>query len=77
MREPKTEAGFVRDTGADDVALVVRIGTELLALWEAPGDRRLVPSVLPADQSADGRNGAERAAPGDTLETAGMTGKKE
>jgi len=60
MREP--EAPDDRARATDDVALVVRIGTGLLELWEAPRDRRLVPSVLPEHERTHGRNGAGRAA---------------
>jgi len=60
MREP--QAPDDRARAVADIALVVEIGRELLELWEAPRDRRLVPSVLPADERKDGRNGAGRAA---------------
>jgi len=59
MREEEAQG---RDGAADDIALVVRIGSELLAMWEAAGDRRLVPSVLPADERKDGADREGRAA---------------
>ena len=60
MREP--QAPDDRARAVADIALVVEIGRNLLELWEAPRDRRLVPGVLPEHERTHGRNGAGRAA---------------
>jgi len=60
MREP--QAPDDRARAVADIALVVEIGRNLLELWEAPRDRRLVPSVLPADERKDGADREGRAA---------------